>query len=319
MTAQLGKPVFVFGSIFVDVRAHPQNPLNRHARNPGQTRFVHGGVGRNIAENLGLLGVQVQLVSVADQSGTAREVLERLHRSGVGTDFIVRVEQGGMGLWVAVFDTDGDVYCSVSQVPDYLPLNELVKGRGSELAAAPGLVVLEMDMNVPLVRALRDLYKAAGVPIIGLPANLDNLRADPGLLAGLHVFICNQVEAELILGRKILDLDDALAASQEMRRLGVENTVVTLGAVGAAVSGCDLPPQFIPSIVVQAVDTTGAGDSFVAGVAAGLSRGRGLLEAVRWGARVAAWTVASSDSVCLELPELVQGHPLFTEAAATEI
>jgi len=74
--------------------------------------------------------------------------------------------------------------------------------------------------------------------------------------------------------------------------------VVTMGAQGSVFAQMDGVSGCCPAHVVEVVDTTGAGDSFFAGVAIGLTYGKGLEESCAIGARLAASTIASEENVC---------------------
>ena len=70
--------IVVIGCVFVDIKGYPSRTYIPGGRNAGKVRYVHGGVSRNIAEDLGNLGLDPVLLSLVDPNGTGEDVLTRL-------------------------------------------------------------------------------------------------------------------------------------------------------------------------------------------------------------------------------------------------
>lgn len=312
MEKSLAAPVVVLGTTFVDLKCFPSNELNLKGRNQGVTRFYHGGVGRNVAETIALLGSQVRFVSSVQQDGVGREVISRLERHGVDLTGLLRVDEpGGHGLWVAILHKDGDLACSLSQLPHYKFMKEAWRLYGRQVLTGAQWCVLEIDSSVSLPEQVRQDAQELGVKLIGLPGNFVAIRKRPSILDGLHTWICNQNEAEELADQPIASLHDAEVAVQRIQsRWGIRQVVVTLGALGAVFADFETGEQgHVPVHLVRTVDTTGAGDSFVAGCAHALVQGAPLRLAVEAATRVAAWTVSGDEAVCLDLPQRIAQDP----------
>ena len=106
----------------------------------------------------------------------------------------------------------------------------------------------------------------------------------------IDYLIPNESEAQALTGLPVTDLASAEAAASHLRSLGVKNVIVTLGAQGALFANAQGFKHF-PAPVVQPVDTTAAGDTFVGGFAAALARGVEEGEAIAFGQRAAALSV----------------------------
>lgn len=304
MTAQ---PVIVIGTVFVDVKCFPENELNFKGRNLGRASFYHGGVGRNVAESMALLGSPVRFCSSVQRGGLGVEVLDRLRNSKVDVAGVnLTVEPDGHGMWVAILHRDGDLACSISQMPDVIHMHRAWQRHKNHLLHGAGWMVLELDLSVALAEEARNDALAAGIPIIGLPGNFDCIRKQPSLLQGLKTFVCNQFEAEELYGKPVTTIPAAMNAARAIQAKGPEQVVVTLGALGAVGLDRGGEPFHVPAMAVDVVDTTGAGDSFVAGISHALSCGADLQLAVEAAVRVAGWTVSVSDSVCSDLGRRVR-------------
>lgn len=303
------KPVVVTGTVFVDVKAFAFNPLNPNGRNLGAVQFVHGGVGRNVAETLALLGAPVRFASSVTAGGLGDEVLSRLAARGVDTAAVGQGETAGNGMWVAILQPDGNLALSISQMPNLDFMKAAWRARGDAALAGAGLVVLELDLDVEMAELVLAAAGTAGLPVVGLPANFAVIRARPDLLGRLDTFICNEHEAAALLGAPVpTDAEAAVGAARALAAMGPGTAVITLGAAGSAAAGAR-GEAWTRAVSVEVKDTTGAGDAFVAGFSYALAAGAGLADALACASRVAAWTVNSTESVCLDLPERRAADP----------
>ena len=107
----------VIGAVFVDIKGYPTSAFIPTGRNAGRVEQIHGGVGRNVAEDIANCELRPTFVSLVDDSGTGADVVRKLKSHRVNTDYI-RKTRNGMGTWLAVFNDDGDVAASISQRPD---------------------------------------------------------------------------------------------------------------------------------------------------------------------------------------------------------
>ena len=104
----------VIGAVFVDIKGYPTSAFIPTGRNAGRVEQIHGGVGRNVAEDIANCELRPTFVSLVDDSGTGVDVVRKLKSHRVNTDYI-RKTRNGMGTWLAVFNDDGDVAASISQ------------------------------------------------------------------------------------------------------------------------------------------------------------------------------------------------------------
>ena len=101
--------IVVFGAVLIDIKGNPINTYIPAGRNEGRVEQVHGGVSRNVAEDIANIELKPTFVSLVDDSAMGQEVIKKLKKHKVNTDYI-RTVPGGMGTWLAVFNNDGDVY-----------------------------------------------------------------------------------------------------------------------------------------------------------------------------------------------------------------
>ena len=126
--------IVVIGTVFVDIKGYPIAKYIPGGRNAGRVVQVHGGVSRNVAEDIANVELRPTFITVVDDDGTGTDVIEKLNRHRVNTEYIRRVP-GGTGTWLAVFDNSGDVVASISKRPDTKPIAEILNERGDEIFA----------------------------------------------------------------------------------------------------------------------------------------------------------------------------------------
>ena len=291
--------IIVAGSVFVDIKGHPEGVYIPDGRNAGRVEQVHGGVARNIAEDIARAGGDVVFLGLVDDSAAGREVVEHLEAVGVDAGR-VRAVKDGMGIWLAVFDDRGDVAASISKRPDLRPLLDLLREEGDEIFAGADSVLFELDLEEENVAAICALAEKHAVPACAAVSNMSIAAQRSGYLPKLRCFVCNDQEWGMLAPGPWGDMEPeaiAEALSAPMEHLGLQALVVTLGKRGAvwAEGG---KHGFCPPEDVPVVDVAGAGDSFFAGVGYGLSLGKSLEEACRIGSRMAGKVITTTQSVC---------------------
>ena len=303
--------IVVFGATFVDIKGYPITQYISGGRNVGRVVHVHGGVGRNVAEDIANVELRPRFVSMVDESAQADEVLHRLQQHKVDTRYIQRAENG-LGTWLAIFDNGGDVIASISSRPDLSSLARVLDEQGDEIFSQADSIVLEIDMEVPLVKRIFELAERHGKAVYAVVSNMSIAVQRRDLLQRTDCIVCNRQEAGILFSEDYSDRsaeEMCQILERRIRRAKIPRMVVTMGEQGAVYAQQDGYCGICPSQKVDIIDTTGAGDSFFAGVAIGLTYGKSLMEACRIGTRMACSVIATKESVCPRfLPEEFDLH-----------
>jgi len=150
------------------------------------------------------------------------------------------------------------------------------------------LFLLQLEIPLETVAFASKKAFAKGHKVILNPAPACMLKDD--LLACLYLITPNETEAEILTGIKVHDIVSAEKSAKKLQSKGVENVIITMGALGAFVlSGS--ASKMVPVKPVKAVDTTAAGDVFNGALAVALSEGKGLEEAVSFANKAASISV----------------------------
>ena len=160
--------ILVFGAVFVDIKGYPFSLYRADGRNAGKVVKVHGGVSRNIVEDIANLELRPTYISVVDEDASGEEIIRKLNRHKVNTRFIKRLP-GGLGTWLALFDTEGELVGFISQCPDLSALEEVIEEQGDYLFSHCDSVIVEINMETKLLKKILDagillysFYREAG-------------------------------------------------------------------------------------------------------------------------------------------------------------
>lgn len=298
--------IVVVGAVFVDIKGFPISQYIPGGRNAGNIKQVHGGVCRNIAEDIANLELRPTLISLVDDSGIGTDVMYKLQRHKVNTEYM-RAKTDGMGTWLAIFDNGGDVTASISKRPDLMPICDILDEKGDEIFSECDSIVFEMDIEKEIAKKLFCYAEKYNKKIYCPVSNISIASERRDFLRLVDCFVCNDHEAEMLFYDNFEDLSTEEILEklrQNVRNADLNSMVVTLGERGAVWADKFGESGYCPAKRVDVRDTTGAGDSFFAGVASALTYGKSLAEACEIGSRLAASVITTTDNVCPRfLPE----------------
>ena len=292
--------IVVIGAVFVDIKGYPESNFIPSGRNAGRVEQVHGGVARNVAEDIANCELRPTFVSLVDDSGTGLDVVRKLKDHKVNTRYI-RTVRDGMGTWLAVFDNDGDVFASISKRPDLLPLADILDEQGDEIISQADSIVLEICIDKEIVKRVFKLAKKYNKKVFAVVANMGIALQRRDFLQSIDCFVCNLQEAGMLFSDDYSEKtkeEMVEILSQNVIAAQIPSMIITMGGDGAVYADKDGLKGHCPARRVEVKDTTGAGDSFCAGVSIGLTYGKTLAEACEIGSHLAASVIVTSENVC---------------------
>jgi pseudouridine kinase len=262
--------------------------------NPARGSSAPGGVARNVAENLARLGIGVRLVSRVGDDDLGRALKRRLADAGADVGHVTATRGFDTAEYVAVLDPEGELVIGVAAMDVFTAISASDLDRG----IADGADWLFLDCN--LHPAVLEYGLAAGVSVAVDAVSTVKVTRLPGDLSGVDLLFCNADEARAYLtdpsGAGVSDT----GAAARLLDAGAGAVVLTRGAAGLVVADAAGVREHA-AVPADVVDVTGAGDALVAGTLAALLAGHDLDEAAAAGARLAALTVASTESVRTDL------------------
>ncbi|HAL60933.1 MAG TPA: ribokinase [Chloroflexi bacterium] len=292
--------VVVIGAASIDTKGRARGRLIPATSNPGEIRVSAGGVGRNIAENLGRLGVPTLLLSAVGDDEAGRHILEVTAAGGVDVSQVIVSSRSRSAAYLAVLDEKGAMRLSI----DDMAIIEEVTPRyiydRRRFIRGAKMVVMDANLSPAAIASALRLATKAGVPVCVDPVSVALAPRLKDHLSYLSIITPNAQEAEVLSESPVRDRFEATAAAQKLVSLGVEVAIITLAEEGLCYATSQ-EKGHIPAIDCEVADATGAGDALTAGVVYGLVNDFPVSEAVRLGVSAATLALTSVDTVCPDL------------------
>ena len=267
--------IVVIGAVFVDIKGYPLSTYIPGGRNAGRIEQVHGGVSRNVAEDIANVELRPTFVGLVDDTG--------------------------MGTWLAIFDNDGDVHAAISKRPDTTPLTTLLEEKGDEIFKDCDAIAIELDLEKDTVKQVLRYARKYDKKVFAAVSNMSIAMERRDYLQQIDCFVCNQQEAGLLFSDDYEHLTPSQMAqvlARNVHSANMTSMVVTMGGQGAVYAKHTGECGVVPAKKVDVIDTTGAGDAFFAGTVIGLTYGKNLAQSCEIGSRLAASVICITENVC---------------------
>lgn len=277
--------ILVFGSINFDLTTYvPHLPALGETLRGHSFITVPGGKGANQAVAAARLGAPTKFIGRLGNDAFGREVMPIIQKEGIDMSGILVDDKHGTGLAVISVDDKADNSIVIVSGAN-MALDDSDADRCIREFNNAKLVMLQLE--VPLEACLK-VARAAhdkGVKVIWDPAPALELPTEAYQLT--DYMTPNEVEAGMLVGFQPKTVEEAKKAAGILRQRGVRVAIIKLGALGAYYES-DTEFGFMPSFIVNAIDTVAAGDAFNGGLAVALLEGKAITEAVRWGSAAGA-------------------------------
>ncbi len=287
------------GASNMDIAGHSTGPVRAGDSNPGQIAFAPGGVARNVAHNLALLGHRIRLVSAVGDDLPGHSLLDATAAAGVDVQACWVLPGQATSCYVSLHGPDGEAVMAVNDMQIVARITpERLAPLAADIAAAQA-VLLDCNLSDAALAWLCTHSGSAPVFVDAVSA-AKCVRMAPWLQR-VQLLKANQLEAETLTSLPLRSLADAPAVAGSLHRQGVRQVVLSLGALGVFWSDTDGTQGVQAALSGPVVNTTGAGDALMAGLLHGFTLGHSLAQAVRFASACAALTVQVS---CANNPKL---------------
>ena len=286
--------VTVVGGMNMDIGGRPYKKLVAKDSNPGAVRMSPGGVGRNIAHNMSLLGLDVRLVTAFGDDVYAQKLAAVCGELGIDISQSPVIPGGHTSTYLFVNDESGDMQLAVSDMDIYDHLTPQVLQSRRQLLDGSQVVVL--DTNLP-AETVAWVAKNCRAPIFADPVSSAKAEKLRPVLGRLHTLKPNRIEAELLSGVAISDDASLRRAADALLETGLHRVFISLGADGVFAADRSGQVLHLPAPEGNIVSTTGCGDSFMAALAWAYLQGSDLERSARAGLAASTITMASADTI----------------------
>ena len=284
----------VVGGVNMDIGGVSAAPLVAADSNPGRVRMSLGGVGRNIAHNMALLGVDTRLITAFGDDLYAQKLAASCGELGIDISQSLTVPGGATSTYVFLAGPDGDMALAVSDMEIYEHMTPaFLSARQSYLNNAQLIVA---DTNIP-AETLAWLAENAKVPIFADPVSTAKAVKLKPILGRLHTLNPNRLEAELLSGVAITDDQSLERAAAALLATGLHRVFISLGGDGVYAADHTGARCRLPCIPGRMVNTTGCGDAFMAALAWAYLEGTDLEHTARAGLAASAIAMEGAQTI----------------------
>jgi ribokinase len=247
-----------------------------------------GGKGANQAVAVARMGGDVSFISKMGNDVFGKQFSQLFSDEGINTRHIVSDDDLPSGVALITVDRAGENSIVVASGANANLKPSDIDQDAREKIANSCILLMQLEIPLETVEFVAKLASRHGVKVILNPAPVNTLA--PELLSNIDIITPNRMEAEMISGIKVVDIESAKQAAKAICEKGVDSVVVTMGSLGSVIYHKEIF-TVVPAQVVEAIDTTAAGDVFNGTLAVALSEGNELSAAVDFASRAAAISV----------------------------
>lgn len=264
------KSVICIGAAFVDELFHAKEEMMLATTNEASLTKTVGGVSRNIAHQLALLGVDVQLISVFGNDSDGDWLKQVCTNAGVKLDASI-TKQGLSGKYTGILNVYGSLFTAFLSneaihliTPGHLENNK-------DLLQTASYLLADANINVDTGEWLLEFSNETGIPLILEPVSVPHARKFKDInLSGLHLVTPNEDELPVLCSEKAIFTQHQI---EELIEKGVENVWLHNGKLGSAIYNKERSIT-LHAPGIEIVDCTGAGDGSLSGFILGRTLGK---------------------------------------------
>ena len=281
------RKICVIGGANVDICGASLEPLRRFDSNPGEIAISYGGVGRNIAQIIALLGGQVSLMTCFSDDGYGRLMKKDCEGLGIDVSGSVVTDRWPSSMYLAILDNDHDMRVAMS---DMRILREMTPEKLDPLLQSlhkDDMIIIDANLDMECIAYVLD---HAPCPAAADPVSTVKAERLKDRLDRLSIFKPNRYEAEALSGIEIRDEKTACQNLDFFLEKGIGEVVISLADHGILAATREKKSWFTHKLVLVE-NATGGGDVFLGAYCLMRLDGKPPEEAVRFGISAAVTTI----------------------------
>ena len=296
--------VFVIGGANVDISARSYEPLRDYDSNPGKVSYSFGGVAHNIAANMAGYGLPVDYITAFSTDNWGGLLQDECVNRGISIEYSQIIPDEGTSLYLAVVEPDGEMKVAIADMEILSRLDIDRLGKVLSELDRDDLLVLDTNLTEEQIGRIIEL---AHCRIYADPISIAKSARIMNYLDRLEMLKPNNYEAEIMSGLRLKDENDYENMLDWFIKQGSRSIVISMGARGVIGRKGD-EAYHLSNADIEIVNTTGAGDAFMAGYIYGQYHGYGFLDSLRYALAASAIAIKSADTVSSEISEELLRH-----------
>lgn len=287
--------ILVIGGANIDIMGYPLGKkLIRKDSNPGTIEFSLGGVGRNIAENMHLLDLEVVFIGVVGDDDNGRKIIRESENAGIDMSCVRVTDKMDTSVYMCILDENRDMDIAVCQMGITDLIDKEYIDSVYEETKESEIIVLDGNLKKDQLEYILDKYN--GSEFVFDPVSSTKAMNAVDLIGRFDCIKPNIIEAEALTGIKISNEDDLGRAARILHEKGVESVFITIGSKGTYYSRGDKSGI----LEVESKDmknATGAGDAYMAGLVYSLKMKMDIIETAVFASKCAEMAVSVEETI----------------------
>lgn len=272
-------PYFVVvGGVNIDICGKSAAALIPRDSNPGTVSLSFGGVGRNIAHNLALLGGSTKMLTALGEDEYARQVQENCKAVGIDLTDAKIVPSGTTSIYLAITEPEGDMAMAICDAALSAEITPAYLQDKLTLLNGAAAVILETNLTV---QAIEFLAEHCTAPLFADPVSVTKAEKVKNVLGRLHTLKPNLIEAQLLSGVPITDVQSLRTAAERLLETGLQRVFISMGANGLYCADKTQRLQ-VPCFPTELKNATGGGDALMAALTYCYSQNFSLYDTARF-------------------------------------
>ena len=222
--------VVIIGSANIDVAGYSHESLNYADSNPGKIKFTPGGVGRNIAQNLALLGNKAWLLSAVGSDFYGQSLLTQTNQSGVYVDKCLIVPGENTSSYLSLLDNTGEMLVAINDMNISNAITAEYLAQHREFIQRAKVIVADCNISEEALAWILD--NAANVPVFVDPVSAWKCVKVRDRLNQIHTLKPNRLEAETLSGIALSGCEDVAKVAAWFHQHGLNRLVLSMGGDG---------------------------------------------------------------------------------------
>lgn len=281
--------IAVIGATIVDVVSYVDKAPNYGGTVIAKDFHVAcGGKGANQAIAAKRLGADILMVSAVGDDLFGKTALENFQQNGIDTRQIITVPNVSNGVVMIIVETSGQYRSMYYHGASNFLTPENILQAADDLKSC-GLFVIQLEIPLETVYAAIDFANKNNIPVLLNPSPLHK-KLSIEKACPCEFFILNELELQILTEMPVDSLEKIGTAAKKLLAYGVKNIIVTLGKRGA-IWFSEGVTEFVSTLKVESVDSTGAGDAFVGCFVKNYANGRKILDSIKMASKYAALSV----------------------------
>lgn len=289
--------IFCIGGANIDSKLKSQSRLLLNTSNPVNSSSSFGGVARNVAHNLAKVTSNIHLQCVVGNDANGTALLEHIKALGVNTDHSCVLEGKRTSQYLAVLNDSGELFMGLSDMSIYDEVGEDFITTAWNSWTDQCLLFLDTNLPSNLIDLILNRAAQLDIKVCIDPVSVEKAKRIPNQMDSVFLIKPDIQEASALANIPVHSISDCFKAGRTLLERGVQHVVISMGKFGYVVVS-ERDEIHVPAEEIeQPVDVSGAGDAFIAGILYGLQQDKNVVESCAIGAKAAALTIQSVDTV----------------------